>query len=369
MADRERDNFDSILQSNCFSLSRQQVIRETDMRFCSIFGFRWVPFVLLTFLACCSPTYGQSKLDRARPPEYQSPAINGRYRLRSRSTMYTFANAETAQSLDREQSGFYQSLNGNWKFSFAPKPVDAISGFEATDFDVSQWKDIQVPSNWEMKGFGRPIYTNAKYPFPVDPPFITEEDNPVGHYVRQFEVPENWDGRQIVLHFGGVYSAYYVWINGQLAGYAEDSCLPSEFDITGLLKDGANKIAVKAFRWADGSYIEDQDHWRLSGIYREVFLEARPQQGFDDVAVRTRRMPSKNQQSQSFDKWQLQIRPRLRRGSDDDYKNNKLRFTLLRDGQPVGDQIVANADKIRKEKYPQREKPPFEILENRCGQS
>ena len=362
MADRVRDYFEFISQSNLYSLSKQQVIMKIDVRFCSDFNFNGAIFVLLTFLVFCPPTFGQSKLDRARPPEYQTPAINGRYRMRSRSTMFTFVDAKAAQTLDREQSGFYKSLNGDWKFAFAPKPTEAISGFEADDFDVSQWENIEVPSNWEMKGFGRPIYTNAKYPFPVDPPFIAEDDNPVGHYVRQFEVPQNWDGRQIVLHFGGVYSAYYVWINGRLAGYAEDSCLPSEFDITGLLQDGVNKIAVKAFRWSDGSYLEDQDHWRLSGIYREVFLEARPRLGFDDIAVRTRRMPRVNEQAQSLDKWQLQIRPRLRKGSDEDYKDSKLRFTLLRDGRPVGDQIVADTNKIRKEKYPQREKPPFEIL-------
>ena len=362
MADRVSRNFEAILRLNSFPLSKQQVIRVLDMRFRTNFSFCSAFILLLTLIAYCPPSHGQSKLDKARPPEYQTPAINGRYRMRSRSTMYTFADTKTAQSLDREQSGFYQSLNGNWKFAYAPKPADAISGFEATEFNVSQWKDIQVPSNWEMKGYGRPIYTNAQYPFPVDPPFIGEDDNPVGHYVRQFEVPQDWDGRQIVLHFGGVYSAYYVWINGELAGYAEDSCLPSEFDITNLLKKGSNKIAVKAFRWADGSYLEDQDHWRLSGIYREVFLEARPQQGFDDIAVRTRRRLSETKQAQSFDKWQLQIRPRLRRGTDKEYDKHKLRFTLLRDGQPVGQPITASANSIRKEKYPQREKPPFEIL-------
>ena len=331
------------------------------MHFCTDLLRRYMPFALLTFFVCCPLATAQSKFDHARPPEYQTPEINSRFRMRSRSTMYAFADAETAKTLDREKSGFYQSLNGNWKFAFAPKPADAIEGFEATDFDVSDWKEILVPSNWEMQGYGRPIYTNAKYPFKVDPPFIGEDDNPVGHYVREFEVPKNWDGRQIVLHFGGVYSAYYVWVNGKLAGYAEDSCLPSEFDVTSLLKEGNNKVAVKAFRWADGSYLEDQDHWRLSGIYREVYLEARPQQGFDDIAVRTRRMP-KNEQAQSFDKWQLQIRPRLRRGSDEDYKDNKMRFTLLRDGKTVGEPKVVNTKKIRKESYPQREKPPFAII-------
>ena len=161
--------------------------------------------IVFSSLAANSP--GQSALDYERAPEYQTPTINGRYRLRARSTAYTFDSVEKAKTFDREQSGYYQSLNGNWKFAFAPKPADAIADFEAEDFDVSEWKEIDVPSNWEMRGYGRPIYTNAKYPFKVDPPFIDPADNPVGQYVRSFEVPDSWDGRQIVLHFGGVYSA------------------------------------------------------------------------------------------------------------------------------------------------------------------
>ena len=312
----------------------------------------------LVFSALTAQSPGQSALDHERAPEYQTPTINGRYRLRSRSTAYTFDSVEKAKTFDREQSGYYQSLNGNWKFAFAPKPADAIADFEAEDFDVSGWKDIDVPSNWEMRGYGRPIYTNAKYPFKVDPPFIDPADNPVGQYVRSFEVPDSWDGRQIVLHFGGVYSAYYVWVNGQLAGYAEDSCLPSEFDITGLLKKGSNKVAVKAFRWADGSYLEDQDHWRLSGIYREVFLEARPRRGFEDISIRTKRIGDS-------DDWQLQIRPRLRRDNPKNYKGDYLRFKLLSGDEAVGEPIIVHSKKVLNEKWPQREKTPFAIAKTK----
>lgn len=309
-----------------------------------------VAFLLLALSG--STASAQIAIDLARPPEYQTPSINGRYRLRPRSTAYTFDSAEKAQTFDRTQSGYFQSLNGNWKFAFAEKPADAIAGFESVNFDTSAWKEIAVPSNWEMKGYGRPIYTNSVYPFKVDPPFIGQDDNPVGHYVRSFEVPKTWDGRQVVLHFGGVYSAYYVWVNGSLAGYAEDSCLPSEFDITGLIKSGSNKVAVKAFRWADGSYLEDQDHWRLSGIYREVFLEARPRQGFEDISIRTKRIADS-------DDWQLQIRPRLRRDAPGNYAGDKLRFTLQTKDGTIISEVIADAKKIIKEVWPQREKPPF----------
>ena len=290
--------------------------------------------------------------------EYQTPTVNGINRLNSRSTMYSYADVDAALANDRTKSSFYQSLNGDWKFKYAPKPAKSIKGFHETDFDASGWKKIDVPSNWETRGFGRPIYTNAKYPFKVKPPVIPDHDNPVGHYIRSFDISKDWDGRQIVLHFAGVYSAYYVWVNGKPAGYAEDSCLPSEFDITSLVKSGKNNVAVKVFRWADGSYLEDQDHWRLSGIYREVFLEARPKFGFDDIAVRTKRIDGSNN-------WRLLIRPRLKNQYGGDYGKRETRFTLYKDGQPVetaGGRMKIKANQILRERRPQRESVPFGLL-------
>lgn len=152
-------------------------------------------------------------------------------------------------------------------------------GFWQPGADLGNWDEIEVPSCWEMQGYGYPIYTNIPYPFEFRPPSITR-DNPTGCYVRKFTVPRSWEGDRVVLHFGGVYSGYYVWVNGTLAGYAEDSCLPSEFDVTGLLRPGENTLAVKVFKWTDGSYLEDADHWRMAGIHREVYLAAKP-----DVAI------------------------------------------------------------------------------------
>ncbi len=290
--------------------------------------------------------------------EYQTPTVNGINRLNARSTMYSYPDARSALANDREKSPYYASLNGNWKFAFAPKPADAIKGFHKSDFDSGTWKEIDVPSNWETRGYGRPIYTNSTFPYVVNTPYIPDNDNPVGHYIKTFDVPENWDGRQIVLHFAGVYSAYYVWVNGQPAGYAEDSCLPSEFDITALVKSGTNQVAVQAFRWADGSYLEDQDHWRLSGIYREVFLEARPKLGFEDLFVRTKRVADSED-------WQLLIRPRMKNNYSDKYDGLKTRFTLYRDGQKVetrGGRMQIDAKGIMKEYRPQRENVPFGLL-------
>jgi len=280
--------------------------------------------------------------------ETETPTVNGINRLNARSTMYSYADVNAALANDREESSFYKSLNGDWKFKYAPKPAKAIVDFEKPDFDASDWKEIDVPSNWETRGFGRPIYTNAKYPFQVKPPIIADHDNPVGHYKRTFDLPQEWDGRQIVLHFGGVYSAYYVWVNGKPVGYAEDSCLPSEFDITSLVKPGKNQVAVKVFRWSDGSYLEDQDHWRLSGIYREGFLESRPKLGFEDIAVRTKRIAD-------TDDWQLLIRPRLKNQYSNNYGERKTRFTLYRDGEKVetsGGRMDIGANGILKEKRP-----------------
>lgn len=186
-----------------------------------------------------------------------------------------------------DASPYYQSLNGTWKFNWVKHPDLAPTNFHLVSTDVSYWDDIEVPSNWQMKGYGKPIYTNHVYPFEKNPPYImngnipddytqNELPNPVGSYRREFEIPANWNKREIFLHFDGVQSAMYVWINGQRIGYSEGSMTPAEFNITKHIKSGKNIIAVRVYRWSDGSYLEDQDFWRLSGIYRDVFLYSVP---------------------------------------------------------------------------------------------
>jgi len=180
-------------------------------------------------------------------------------------------------SADRLDSPNIRMLNGTWKFNWVPKPADRPLDFWKEDFDVSSWDDIPVPSNWEVEGYGIPIYVNIRYPWdPTDPPNIPDDNNPVGSYKKTFEVPSDWDGREIFLHFDGVESAAYVWVNGQKVGYTQGSRTPAEFNITKYVKPGENSLAVEVYRWCDGSYLEDQDFWRLSGIFRDVYIFSTP---------------------------------------------------------------------------------------------
>ncbi|MBL7737926.1 MAG: DUF4981 domain-containing protein [Chitinophagaceae bacterium] len=176
---------------------------------------------------------------------------------------------------DYSRSPFFRSLNGNWKFTYVDKHADRSKDFYRTDLDDSKWNDIAVPSNWELKGFGTPIYTNIAYPHPKNPPFIGE-NNPVGTYRKDFTIPDDWNDKEVLLHFGSITGCAFVYVNGQKVGMTKASKTAAEFNITPFLKKGKNLLAVQVFRWHDGSYLEDQDFWRLSGIERDVFLFALP---------------------------------------------------------------------------------------------
>lgn len=162
-------------------------------------------------------------------------------RLPARATSYPFADVEQALTLDKSQSPWVKSLNGDWRFKWDPVPEEAPKDFHQSGYSARHWDTIPVPANWELHGYGTAIYTNIEYPFdPEDPPFIPDDDNPTGCYQRHFDIPETWQDRDVFLHFGGVSSAYYVWVNGKFVGYAEDSRLPSEFEITQWVKPGQN---------------------------------------------------------------------------------------------------------------------------------
>ena len=193
----------------------------------------------------------------------------------------------------------YMTLNGTWKFNFVSEPSQRPTTFFENGFDVSNWDEIPVPSNWEMQGYDKPIYCNVEYPHSNTPPFINARKgyndggknygiNPVGSYVRNFEVPENWDGRRTFIHFGGIYSAAFVWLNGEYVGYTQGSNNVAEFDITNYLKKGENKLAVQVFRWCDGSYLECQDMFRMSGIFRDVYLYNVPKVAVRDHYITTK---------------------------------------------------------------------------------
>ncbi|MCP5548128.1 MAG: DUF4981 domain-containing protein [Akkermansiaceae bacterium] len=217
-------------------------------------------------------------------PDWQNPAVFRVNKEAPRATSMPFASAEDAKTKKRLESPFCQMLNGDWKFHFAGNPQASPEGFEAADFDDSAWTTIPVPSNWQMKGHGRPLYTNVTYPFAKNPPRVMDEPpgfytnfpeenrNEVGCYRRTFTLPETWKDRRTAIVFGGVDSAFYLWINGRQVGYSQDSRTPAEFDITPYLKDGENTVAVRVYQYCDGSYLEDQDMFRLSGIFRDVYL-------------------------------------------------------------------------------------------------
>lgn len=177
------------------------------------------------------------------------------------------------------------SLDGVWKFKLVQNPSLALDDFFKVNYDVSQWQNIQVPGSWELQGFDAPIYTDVTYPFKANPPFVPQDYNPVGHYVHEFTVPDSWKNMDIIMDFEGVESAFYFWINGKLVGYSEDSRLPAHFDISKYLKKGKNRLAVKVFRFSDGSYLEDQDYWKYSGIERKVFVQARPKHRMNDFKL------------------------------------------------------------------------------------
>lgn len=239
-------------------------------------------------------------LTQAELADWQNPKLTGINNLPPHATMMICPNAAIAQKIqfvansERIKSPFYRSLNGDWKYHYATNHAGRVANFWQPDFGDSHWDTIPVPSNVEMHGYGVPIYVNIRYPWTwhgVDPnpPFVPEDDpnNTVNSYRREFEVPRDWDGRRILITFDGVNSFFQLWINGQKVGMGKDSRTPVEFDITPFVKPGKNLIAVENFRWCDGSYLEDQDMWRLSGIFRDVYLWSPPQVHIRDFEVKT----------------------------------------------------------------------------------
>lgn len=222
---------------------------------------------LLMGLLCISGTaLAQSN------PDWENPAVFGINKENPRATFLPYESIDKAIQNQADSSPYYLNLNGTWKFNWVPKPDDRPMNFFEEGFDVSKWDNIDVPSNWEIKGYGTPIYTNITYPYPTNPPYIPHYDNPVGSYRRDFTLPEGWENRKVFLHFTSGTSAMYVWVNGQKIGYSQGTKNPAEFDITKAVRKGKNSLSVEVYRWSDGSYLEDQDFWRLSGIDRDVYL-------------------------------------------------------------------------------------------------
>lgn len=219
--------------------------------------------------------------------ELENPKITRINNLPPHAWAIPFPDTKSFTGKKNMESPWCKLLNGNWKFFWSKNPAERPLEFYKEDFDIASWQEIPVPSDWQMQGYDYPIYVNITYPFKADPPFIPKDYNPVGSYRTRFTVPAEWTGKRIVLHFGGVNSAAYYWLNGTKLGYSEDSKIPVEFDVTDKLREGENTLALEVYRWCDGSYLEDQDFFRLSGIERDVFLYATPKVHVFDYFVQT----------------------------------------------------------------------------------
>ncbi len=234
-------------------------------------SFLSIQILTLWIIGTCQAQISDNEYDHA----WENQRINEINREAPHATFVPYDKEAKVAVNDYSSSPFYQCLNGKWKFNLVGHPDLRPDGFFNPAFDDAKWDLIDVPSNWELKGYDYPIYTNITYPHPVTPPTIQGGHNPVGSYRTTFEVSPQWKGKQVIIHFGAAGSAYYIWVNGNRVGYSEDSKTPAEFNITKYLQDGKNLLAVQIFRWSDGSYLEDQDFFRMSGITRDVYLLAR----------------------------------------------------------------------------------------------
>ena len=222
--------------------------------------------------------------------EWRNPEINAVNRAPMHTNYFAFENADAAKKADKKQSTNYMTLNGTWKFNWVKDADSRPTDFWKTGFNDKGWDDLQVPAVWELNGYGDPIYVNVGYAwrnqFQNNPPEVPTENNHVGSYRREIVVPASWKGKDIIAHFGSVTSNMYLWVNGRYVGYSEDSKLEAEFDLTPYLKPGQkNLIAFQVFRWCDGSYLEDQDFFRYSGVGRDCYLYARNKKRIQDIRV------------------------------------------------------------------------------------
>ena len=249
---------------------------------------------VLTISAQAQNLHSDNGTTRTAAPDWENPAVLGINKLPYHATLQLPSKWKECKEII--------SLDGEWQFHWSRNPQERPAEFYRENFDVSSWDKIKVPGNWQTQGFGTPIYTNIDYPFKRNRPSVTSEPphdwtayenrNPVGSYVTFVNVTKEMLSQNLILHFGGVHSAFYVWVNGQKVGYSQNSMSPAEFDVTKYVREGRNKLAVEVYRWCDGSYLEDQDMWRLSGIFREVQLWVRPLVHIADYHVTA--VPDKN---------------------------------------------------------------------------
>ena len=256
-------------------------------------------------------------------PDWENPAVIGINKEEYHATLTLPSGKSKCEEI--------VSLDGIWKFNWSPQPDIRPVDFYKNDFSVANWDDIVVPGNWQMQGYGMPIYSNWTYPFKKDQPRVMSEPpkeyfsyknrNPVGSYVTTFQIPPGERDKRYYLHFAGVESAMYVWVNGEKVGYSQNSMSPAEFDVTSYVKPGENRLAVEVYRWSDGSYLEDQDMWRLSGIFRSVDLWIRPQIHIKDYTLTA-------ELSDNFDSAKVDMKVWLRNQSAKKVKNYEIEVLL-----------------------------------------
>ncbi|MEN7547536.1 glycoside hydrolase family 2 TIM barrel-domain containing protein [Rapidithrix thailandica] len=241
-----------------------------------------VCLLLMVWLAAIQTVVAQKPLD------WENPKVVEVNKEAAHATLFPFETRDLALKNEKAGSEHFQNLNGIWKFNWVDDPSKRPVDFYQESYNDQQWGTIPVPGNWEVHGYGIPIYVNHPYEFKPknpNPPDIPDGYNPVGSYRKTFEIPENWDGKQVFIHLGAVKSAMYIWVNGKKVGYSQGSKLPAEFDITNYIRKGENLLALEVYRWSDGSYLECQDFWRISGIERDVYLWAAPKQHIRDYFV------------------------------------------------------------------------------------
>lgn len=269
------------------------------------------------------------KTDRRYVHEYENPAVVGVNREQPRASFLPCPDRESALRSDYLESPWKLSLNGKWRFKLVENPDSVPDNFYEPEFGDENWDLIEVPSNWQLLGYDIPIYLNVRYPFPPNPPYVPQDWNPTGLYRRSFTLDCDLTGKRVFLCFEGVNSAFYVWVNGHYVGFSKDSRLPAEFDITPYVQRGVNVVAVKVLRWSDGSYLEDQDMWRLSGIYRDVYVYIAPETRVRDFFVKTLF-------DEKYVDADLDVLVKIRNYSSIEKRNVELEVELLdSDGKPV----------------------------------
>lgn len=296
------------------------------------------------------------------PPEIENPELLGINKEPYHATLMPYSNLQEALIAKRHASSLCQSLNGQWKFNWVPTPEKRPVDFYKPDFDVSAWKEIPVPSNWEVQGYGTPFYRNLGYTIQKDFPHVMSEPdkkytsfverNPVGSYRREFNIPETWTGRRNFITFDGVDCAFFLWVNGQKAGFSVNSRNAAEFDLTNYLKPGKNMIAVEVYQYSSGTWLEDQDMWRLHGIFRNVTLWSAPQVHIRDFFVKT-------DLDKDYKDATLDITAKIKNYGDKSAKAQTFTATLfdkegkeIAKGSATGSALKSNQEEVLNVKFP-----------------